>query len=79
MPPQKLSLSRNGVSRMKRIDSSFQYCIRDGSSPAAYVNTVELCKLSASGGLRSKTKVLNVQAKGSVKTLSGKCEEAECK
>jgi hypothetical protein len=23
--------------------------------------------------------VLNVQAKGSVKTLSGKCKEAECK
>ena len=29
-------LLRKGVSRMKRIDSSFQCCIRDGSRSAAY-------------------------------------------
>ncbi|HEX5155514.1 MAG TPA: QueG-associated DUF1730 domain-containing protein [Parafilimonas sp.] len=30
-------LSRNGVSRMKRGDSSFQCCIKDGGRPTAYV------------------------------------------
>ncbi len=42
-------------------------------------HTVGVCKPSAWGGLYSKDMVLNVQVKGSVKTLSGECKEAECK
>ena len=71
------SVFRNGVSRMKRIDSSFQCCIRDGSRSAAYVMQLEYANHLKV--LCSKDMVLNVQAKGSVKTLSGKCKEAECK
>ena len=67
----------NGVSRMKRIDSSFQCCIRDGSRSAAYV--MQLRYANHLKVLCSKSMVLNVQAKGSGKTLSGKCKEAECK
>src|SRR6476469_4243514 len=70
-------LLRNGVSRMKRIDSSFQCCIRDGSRSAAYV--MQLRCANHLKVLCSKGMVLNVRAKGSVKTLSGKCKEAECK
>ena len=70
-------LLRNGVSRMKRIDSSFQCCVEDGSRPAAYA--IQLEYANHLKVLCSKSMVLNVQAKGSVKTLSGKCKEAECK
>ena len=65
------------MSRMKRIDSSFQCCIRDGSRAAAYA--IQLEYANHLKVLCSKGMVLNVQAKGSVKTLSGKCKEAECK
>ena len=68
---------RKGVSRMKRIDSSFQCCIRDGSRSAAYV--MQLRYANHLKVLCSKSMVLNVQAKGSVKTLSGMGKEAECK
>jgi hypothetical protein len=70
-------LPRNGVSRIKRINSSFQCCIKDGRRPAAYV--IQLRYANHLKVLCSKGMVLNVQAKGSVKTLSGKCKEAECK
>ena len=70
-------LLRKGVSRMKRIDSSFQCCIRDGSRSAAYV--MQLRCANHLKVLCSKGMVLNIRAKGSVKTLSGKCKEAECK
>ena len=73
----KFSFLRKSVSRMKRIDSSFQCCIRDGSRSAAYV--MQLRYANHLKVLCSKGMVLNVQAKGSVKTLSGKCKEAECK
>ena len=62
---------------MKRIDSSFQCCIKDGSRSAGYV--MQLRYANHLKVLCSKGMVLNVQTKGSVKTLSGKCEEAECK
>jgi len=62
---------------MKRIDSSFQCCIWDGSRSAAYV--MQLRYANHLKVLCSKSMVLNVQAKGSVKTLSGRCKEAECK
>ena len=70
-------LLRKGVSRMKRIDSSFQCCIRDGSRSAAYV--MQLRCANHLKVLCSKGMMLNIRAKGSVKTLSGKCKEAECK
>ena len=72
-----VSLLRKGVSRMKRMNISFQCCIEDGSRPAAYV--IQLGYANHLKVLCSKGMVLNVQAKGSVKTLSGKCKEAECK
>jgi hypothetical protein len=50
---------------MKRIDSSFQCCIRDGSRPAAYV--MQLRYANHLKVLYSKDMVLNVQAKGSVR------------
>src|SRR5256885_4432079 len=59
------SLLRNGVSRMKRVDSSFQCCIRDGSRSAAYV--MQLRYANHLKVLCSKGMVLNVQAKGSVR------------
>jgi hypothetical protein len=62
---------------MKRMNSSFQCCIKDGSRPAAYV--MQLRYANHLKVLYSKDMVLNVQAKDSVKTLSGACKEAECK
>jgi hypothetical protein len=62
---------------MKRMSSSFQCCIRDGSRSAAYVMQLEYANHLKV--LCSKGMVLNVQVKGNVKTLSGKCKEAECK
>jgi len=62
---------------MKRIDSSFQCCIRDGIRLAAYAIQLEYANhLQA---LCSKGMVLNVQVKESVKTLSGRYKKAECK
>ena len=62
---------------MKRIDSSFQCCIRDGSRSATYV--MQLRCANHLKVLCSKGMVLNVQAKGIVLTVSGKCKEAERK
>jgi len=59
--------SSNGVSRMKRMDSSFQCCIKDGSRPAAYA--IQLEYANPLKALCSKGMVLNVQAKGSVKDI----------
>ena len=70
-------MSGIGVSRMKGMDSSFQCCIRDGSRPAAYA--IQLEYANHLKVLCSKGMVLNVQAKGSVPTGSGRCKEAECK
>jgi hypothetical protein len=65
-----------GVSRMNRIDSSFQCCIKDGSRPTAYaVQTGYANHLKV---LQLKVVVLNVQEKVSVKA-SGTCKEAERK
>ena len=50
---------------MKRIDSSFQCCIRDGRRPAAYAMQLEYANHLKV--LCSKGMVLNVQAKGSVR------------
>ena len=50
---------------MKRIDSSFQCCIRDGSRSAAYAMQLEYANHLKV--LCSKGMVLNVQAKGSVR------------
>ncbi len=50
---------------MKRIDSSFQCCIKDGSRSAAYV--MQLRYANHLKVLCSKGMVLNVQAKGSVR------------
>jgi len=47
------------------------------AGPAAYA--IQLEYANHLKVLCSKGMVLNVQAKGSVKTLSGKCKEAECK
>ena len=61
---------------MKRMDSSFQCCIKDDSRPIAYaVQTEYVNHLKV---LCSKGMVLNVQEKLSVKA-SGKCKEAERK
>ena len=66
-----------GVSRMKRVSSSFQCCIRDGSRSAAYA--IQLEYANPLKVLCSKGMVLNVQAKGGAETPSGACKEAECK
>ena len=50
---------------MKRIDSSFQCCIKDGSRSAAYV--IQLRFANHLKVLCSKGMVLNVQAKGIVR------------
>jgi hypothetical protein len=50
---------------MKRVDSSFQCCIKDGSRPTAYV--VQTKYANHLKVLCSKGMVLNVQAKGLVK------------
>ena len=50
---------------MKRMDSSFQCCIEDGSRSAAYV--IQLRCANHLKVLCSKGIVLNVQAKGSVR------------
>jgi hypothetical protein len=55
-----------GVSRMKGIDSSFQCCKKDGSRPTAYAVQTEYANHLKV--LYSKDMVLNVQAKGSVKS-----------
>jgi hypothetical protein len=55
-----------GVSRMRRMDSSFQCCIKDGSRPTAYV--VQTKYANHLKVLYSKDMVLNVQAKGSAKS-----------
>jgi hypothetical protein len=62
---------------MKRDDISFQCLIRDGSRPAAYV--IQLMFANHLKVLYSKGMVLNVQAKGSEDTESGKYKEAERK
>jgi hypothetical protein len=51
---------------MRRIDSSFQCCIKDGSRPTAYAVQTEYANHLKV--LYSKDMVLNVQAKGSVKS-----------
>ena len=51
---------------MKGIDSSFQCCIKDGSRPTAYAVQTEYANHLKV--LYSKDMVLNVQAKGSVKS-----------
>jgi hypothetical protein len=51
---------------MKGIDSSFQCCIKDGSRPTAYAVQTEYSNHLKV--LYSKDMVLNVQAKGSVKS-----------
>ena len=51
-----------GVSRMKRMDNSFQCCIKDGRRPTAYV--VQTKYANHLKVLCSKGMVLNVQAKG---------------
>ncbi len=56
-----------GVSRMKRVDSSFQCCIEDGSRPTAYV--VQTKYANHLKVLCSKGMVLNVQAKGVCKDI----------
>ena len=50
---------------MKRMNSSFQCCIKDGSRPAAYV--MQLRYANHLKVLYSKDMVLNVQAKDSVR------------
>ncbi len=68
---------RFGVSRMKRMDSSFQCCIKDGSRSTTYaVQTGYANHLKV---LHSKDMVLNVQEKGSDESGSGTCKEAERK
>ena len=62
---------------MNRNDNSFQCRIKDGSRPTAYAVQTEYANHLKV--LYSKDMVLNVQAKGSVKTLSGKYKEAECR
>ena len=62
---------------MKRKDSSFQCCIKDGRRPAAYA--MQLGYANHLKVLCLKGMVLNVQGKGSVETLSGARKEAECK
>jgi len=62
---------------MERMDSSFQCCIKDGSRSAAYVIQLRCANHPPEADCIQKTMLLNVQAKGSVKTLSGKCKEAE--
>ena len=52
------------VSRMKRMDNSFQCCIKDGSRPTAYV--VQTKYANHLKVLCLKGMVLNVQAKGLV-------------
>jgi hypothetical protein len=65
-----------GVSRMKRVDSSFQCCIKDGSRFTTYaVQTEYVNHLKV---LCSKGMVLNVQEKLSAKS-AGECKEAERK
>ena len=62
---------------MKRMDSSFQCGIIDGSRPTEHaVQTESANHLEV---LYSKDMVLNIQAKGSAKKESGKCKEAERK
>lgn len=56
-----------GVSRMNRIDSSFQCCIKDGSRPTAYAVQTEYANHLKV--LQSKVAVLNVQAKGVCKGI----------
>ncbi len=51
---------------MKRMDSSFQCCIKDGRRPTAYV--VQTMYANHLKVLCSKGMVLNVQAKGSAKS-----------
>ena len=62
---------------MKRMDGSFQCCIKDGSRPTAHAVQTECANHLKV--LYSKDMVLNVQAKGSAKTESGECKEAERK
>ena len=61
---------------MKRMDSSFQCCIKDGSRSTTYAVQTEYANHLKV--LCSKGMVLNVQEKVSVKALGG-CEEAERK
>jgi len=56
------SLPLQGVSRMRRMDSSFQCCIKDGSRPTDYV--VQMKYPNHLKMLCSKGMVLNVQEKG---------------
>ena len=56
-----------GVSRMNRIDSSFQCCIKDGSRPTAYAVQTEYANHLKV--LQLKVAVLNVQAKGVCKGI----------
>jgi hypothetical protein len=56
-----------GVSRMKRMDNSFQCCIKDGSRPTAYV--VQTKYANHLKVLCLKGMVLNVQAKGVCKDI----------
>src|SRR5665647_522515 len=58
---------RPGVSRMNRIDSSFQCCIKDGSRSTAYA--VQAGYANHLKVLYSKDMVLNVQAKGICKGI----------
>ena len=52
---------------MKRMDNSFQCCIKDGSRPTAYV--VQTKYANHLKVLYSKDMVLNVQAKGVCKDI----------
>jgi hypothetical protein len=52
---------------MKRMDSSFQCCIEDGSRPTAYAVQMEYS--NPLKVLCSKGMVLNVQAKGVCKDI----------
>ena len=56
-----------GVSRMKRMDSPFQCCIKDGSRSTAYALQKEFANHLKV--LCSKDMVLSVQAKGAIKGI----------
>src|SRR5665213_3501608 len=60
-------LHQGSVSRMNRIDSSFQCCIKDGSRPATYAVQTEYANHLKV--LQSKVAVLNVQVKGACKGI----------
>ena len=62
---------------MKRMDSSFQCCIKDGSMPNAHAVQTECANHLEV--LYSKHMVLNIQVKGSANTESGEYKEAERK